>query len=395
VLQIPKKTISVAVYESIADCDAQDWDAVIAASGAEVYISREFLAAIEDAHAGEFRFLYALAYEAGRPVACASFCTFPIDPVLMSDGAVRQIAKAVSKVAPFIRRQKIIMCGPPASVGGNQLAIVPDAPREEVLRALHEAAVSFARREGANFVAFKELLDAECEKLEHLAKLGYGKYPSVPTHKFDRTFSSFDGYCKALRSKHRYTVKKSIKKARAAGLRHERITDPDAIVRLYTPELHRLYEQVVLSAKTRMELLPISFFHALARRMAGKVGLMVFYHEDRIVGYCWNVNDGARHYGLFAGVDRDASPELDLYFNMLYADMEFAFASGAKKVSMGQAADTFKARLGCVQLPLWFYLAPLGPIGALMIRLFSKLMFPTPPPAPVFHAFSGGEGASE
>jgi hypothetical protein len=44
------------------------------------------------------------------------------------------------------------------------------------------------------------------------------------------------------------------------------------MVRIYDENLHRLYEAVVDSSAHRLERLPISFFHALARRMVGRVG---------------------------------------------------------------------------------------------------------------------------
>jgi hypothetical protein len=396
-LKLPDGAPLVATYDSIDELAlteaAGEWDEVVAASrpAGAAFCSRGFLAAIEEAYESELKFLHAIVYDEGRPAACASFCTYPIDPVLLSDGAMKRVAQAIGKVAPFVRTQKIIMGGPPASVGASHLAMVPGAHRERIIKALHETAVAFARREGANFIAFKELTGAESRQFGGAAGLeahGYRRYPSFPTHRFERTFESFDDYCKALRSRHRYGVRKSIKKAKQAGLRHERITDPEEMIRIYTPQLHKLYEAVALSAKNRLEVLPIDFFHGLARRMPGEAGITVMRHGERVVGFCWHLNDGRAHHSLFAGVDYDANPEWDLYFNLLYAEMDYAFQSGAKEFSFGQAAESFKARLGCVQEPLWFYLTPRGPFGSLMLKLFSGLMFPKPPPPPEFHVFS-------
>ena len=393
-LKSPDGSPLVATYDSIDELtqeEAAEWDEVIEASQAGAFCCRGFLAAIEEAYAGELKFLHAIVYDEGQPAACASFCTYPIDPVLLSDGAIKRVAQAFGKIAPFTRTQKIIMGGPPASIGASHLAMMPGARRAAIAKALHETAAAFARREGANFIAFKELTDDECQQFGDLEAHGYRRYPSFPTHRFERVFPSFDDYCKALRSRHRYGVKKTLKKAKQSGLSHERITDPAEMLAIYTPELHKLYEAVALSAKNRLEVLPIEFFHGLAKRMPGEAGLTVMRHGERVVGFCWHLNDGRAHHSLFAGVDYDANPEWDLYFNLLYAEMDYAFRSGAASFSFGQAAESFKARLGCVQVPLSFYLAPLGPFGALALKLFSGLMFPQPPPPPEFHVFGGDE----
>ena len=126
---------------------------------------------------------------------------------------------------------------------------------------------------------------------------------------FSGQFSDLDAYIAALRSRYRQCVRKSLAKSLAAGLRYERLTETSAILRLYGPSLHRLYEAVALSSAHRLELLPISFFHGLTRRLPGRVGLTLVYAGDRVAAFNWNLFHEGVYYFLFAGLDYDPKHE--------------------------------------------------------------------------------------
>ena len=228
-------------------------------------------------------------------------------------------------------RKKVVFCGLPVSVGAKHLAIAPGARHEDVLRTLHEIAVSLARREHAPYIVFKEFPAGDCPKMDFLQQLGYRRFSSPAMNTFGRRFADIDAYVDALRSRYRQCVRKSLDKSRAADLRYERLTDTGAILRLYSPSLHRLYEAVALSSTHRLELLPLSFFHSLARHLPGLVGLTLVYAGDRVAAFNWNLLHGGVYHFLFAGLDYDLNPSLDLYFNLMYAEMDQAFRAAPRR----------------------------------------------------------------
>jgi hypothetical protein len=354
-------------------------------------MSRPFVAAAEEAFAGQARFQHAIVYDSGQPVACGSLCAFTVDLNVLSDGPTRRMTEILGRLVPSAIKKRVILCGLPVSVGAKHLAIAPGAPDAHILRALHQIATSFAKRERAQFILFKEFPEEDCPTMDLLRQFGYQRFASPPMNGFDRRFPSFDAYLAALRSRYRQCVRKSLNKSRAAALRYERLTDTDAILRLYTPSLHRLYEAVALSSDSRLELLPVSFFHALARRMPGQVGLTAVFDGDRVVAFNWNLLDEGSYHFLFAGLDYERNPEMDLYFNVMYAEMDFAFRAGATSLVFGQTADDFKVRLGCTQEGRFFYLAPVGISASLILRFAGDRLFPEPPPAPVHHPFPSSD----
>jgi predicted N-acyltransferase len=376
-----------SIYEKINQCNAHEWDEIVRASLADILMSHGFVAAVEEAFENQARFTHAVLYDDGRAVACGSFCAFPINLDLLAEGFARRLTEILNKQVPSMMRKKIVFCGLPVSVGARQLAIVPGARHEDVLRTMHEIAVSFARREHAPYIVFKEFSDGDSPKMDFLQKLGYQRFSSPAMNTFGRRFADMDSYVAALRSRYRQCVRKSLDKSRSSDLRYERLTDTAAILRLYSPQLHRLYEAVALSSTHRLELLPLSFFHGLARHLSGLVGLTLVYAGDRVVAFNWNlVHEGVYHF-LFAGLDYDLNPSLDLYFNLMYAEMDYAFRAGAESLIFGQTADDFKLRLGCTQEQRFFYIASLGRVSSLILKAAGKLLLPDPPPPPTHHVF--------
>jgi predicted N-acyltransferase len=373
-------------YE-IGQWNADEWDQIVRSSRSGVLMSHGFVAAVEEAFGEQARFAHAVVHDNGRAVACASLCAFPIDLNLLAEGFARRITEILSRQAPSLMRRKVVFCGLPISVGAKHLAIAPDARYEHVLRTIHAAAVALGRREHANYIVFKEFPAEDCPQMDCLQQLGYRRFSSLAMNTFSRRFADMDSYIKSLRSRYRQCVRKSLEKARGANLRYERLTDTSAILGLYDAALHRLYEAVALSSEHRLELLPLSFFHGLARRLPGLVGLTLVRAGERIAGFNWNLFDQGVYHFLFAGLDYSLNPSLDLYFNLMYAEMDYAFRAGAETVVLGQTADDFKLRLGCTQEPRFFYVAALSPVASLILKAAGNLVLPEPPPPPIHHVF--------
>ena len=131
-----------------------------------------------------------------------------------------------------------------------------------------------------------------------------------------------------LKAHYRTNIKRAQRKFAAAGCRLVRLTNLRDIQRVYTPEVHRLYEAVVMNSETRLEVLPHQFFLELARQLPGQLALTVAYRDDRLIGFTWELIDGPVYHFLFMGLDYSQNIETDLYFNLVYKAMDHALPIG-------------------------------------------------------------------
>ncbi len=280
---------------------------------------------------------------------------------------------------PSLTHVKILMCGLPFSAGQSHLAFAPRADRPRILERLDLVMQQLARREGARLIVFKEFGEEERSDMDGLLEQGYVRVDSPPMYELEKPFASFEEYSAALKAHYRTNIKRAQRKFAAAGCRLVRLTSLRDIRRVYTPEVHRLYEAVVMNSETRLEVLPHHFFLEVARQLPGRLALTVAYREEHLIGFTWELVDGPVYHFLFMGVDYSQSSETYLYFNLVYKAMDHAFQSGARVIHVGQTADEFKSLLGCTGNRRYIYGRGVGPTFSWILRQASGLLFPPRP----------------
>jgi len=68
---------------------------------------------------------------------------------------------------------------------------------------------------------------------------------------------------------------------------------------------------------------PSPFSHSLARRLPNLVGDTLFYADDCVADSNWTLFHDVVYHVLFAGLDYDLNPRLDLCFNLMYATRDY------------------------------------------------------------------------
>jgi hypothetical protein len=354
-----------------------------------VFMDPRFLATVERAFQGQARFLHAIVHdERGRPQAWASICSFPVDVATLAGRGLQAAARRTRALLPRLGFLRTLFVGLPVSLGQSHLVIAPDGDAAAVVAALDSALAEIAARERAWLVVWKEFDAAAAGRLDPpLFARGYRRAASPVMHELDARFTDFGDYCAALTSHYRNDVRRSERKFRASGFRVAHLDDPEEIRRVYTAEVHRLYEAVVAHSTVKLETLPREFFQELVRQLPGQVTLTVVRDRERIVAFNWGMMDGRVHHYLFCGLDYAVAHDADLYFNLMYRQLDDALRRRPERIEVGQTADMFKARLGCRPAPRYFYVKPGRLLTRVALRHGFRFLFPERPAAPTYAVF--------
>lgn len=379
---------SCRVYDSMDEVDRDAWDAVRASSN-DLFTDPRFISAIATSMAEDTRCWPVLVEdESGQPKAVTCFSLHRVDGALLTGTWLKREVEWMRRIWDGYLRFLILFCGLPVSDGQRTLCVAPDADREQVCEAIDAAIGEKARQLRVGLIVWKEFGPGDCRWLAPLKERGYLQADSLPMSHFEPRFASFEEYLASRNSKARYNIRRSTRKLHEAGLRVVRMRGDDGFDRLYTDEVHKLYEAVVEHSDSRLERLPAEFFREIARRFGKDAQFTVIYKGERIVAFSCNLADKQQFHMLFMGIDYALNRKYDLYFNVLYDGLDCALRARVADICVGQNSPFFKARLGCYQQPRAFFIKGRG-LLRLPLRAFARLLFPPMEVLPPPQAFPG------
>lgn len=371
---------TIEVWNSIDEIDRAAWDSL--RGSPDLFMDVRLLRVVETSMARDASFRYVLFRDgSGRPAASACLCVYAVDGTLLADeGIARRAACALKRISTKLVTYKILFCGMPFSGGQSHLRFAPGADHATIIELLDGLMRSLAREAGAKCIVFKEFEQHELAALETVERLGYQRADSLPMNQLRLEHATYDAYLAGLHNRKRYEIRKSLKKLADGGVRLHTTSDVAEIERLYSPEVHQMYEAVVGKATTKLERLPREFFLEMARQLPENSEFCFLMKDEQVLGFGLCLFAGGWYHPLFMGVAYDRNRDFDLYFNIMYRAVADALRHGTRELTLGQDSDEFKrSKLGSFQTPRYFHIKGVGFVMETAIRLLSKQLFPPRP----------------
>jgi predicted N-acyltransferase len=382
------------VFNSIDDVDLDAWRRVCAESGASVFMDPRFIAAVETGMK-DCRFWYVIVDgDDSQPVACACLTATMIDLLDFTDPRLAWVIRHGPKMLSRFRHLKVLFCSLPGSPGEKSIAFASKAASPQVLAALDDVMDRLAAANGSDVIIYKEFTADDLDPMQPLLVHGFRRIEIPPMHCLEPSFESFAQYCAALRANYRMQITRSTKKLRNSGIEQVVFTEPQDILRVYTPDVHAMYCEMVGKSDLKVEVLPIEYYRQLTLRLAGQIELVTLARDSKIIGFGWCLRDTTTYHMMYAGLNYELNREFDLYFNLMFAGFDRALRSRATKINVGQTATVFKARMGCHSEPRHVYMKGVGPLMSRLFYYGANLMVikkPSNPPSDIFKR-EGGEG---
>ena len=345
-----------AIADSIHLLNDQAWDQAAAHAG--VFLSRQYLAALEPVLPANMSARYALIYDRidahnSRPIAAVYMQI--IDLVLAEARAGAKIAGSGKWLEPISHRvagnarQRVLVCGNFLTYGLHGVAFAPDVDAKAVWHGVAEVLYRVRQSEKlvgkTHFMLIKDLHAPFTADAKYLEKLSYRYVETEPNMvlTLDPAWKTYEDYLASLASKYRANIRNGVlKPIEEAGCVVERLADLAPV----QSEIHALYEAVQQNANFRPYLLQPEYFPALRRAMGNRFRCSVLRREGRMLGFLMTVADGDTAIAYHIGFDREAARTLPVYLRLLHAGIADALAMGCKRVSFGRTALEPKAALG-------------------------------------------------
>ena len=302
--------------------------------------------------APEARFYNVVVRDAnGTPAAAAFLSSYAIDGLLLAPERWKKVVTRLRWLWPSFLKVQVLFCGCPVSTGESHLRITAGADPHAVLRQLDRLLIRLAQTEGAQFIAFKEFSPEQSVQTDSLPSLGYVRADSLPMNGFPAP-SAISIRCALVpfRSRYRNQLLRSRKKFQRSGLRVVHCRGSMGVAAARTPKRCIAFTCAVLNrAEVKLECLPRRILpRAGAPGSTEDAAFTLIYQDQRIVAFMCGVFHQDAYLNLFCGFDYELNDETDLYFNLMYEDLDYALRQQVNPFTSARRANDFKSSPGVV-----------------------------------------------
>ena len=335
--------VTIKVLQSIADADAERWDAC--AGDGNPFVSHAFLKALEESQAasGESGWLpqHVAVEKSGRLIGAAPcyLKSHSYGDYVFDWGWAEAYQRAGGRYYP-----KLQVSVPFSPVTGSRLLVAPGQQGPGTRRLLAAGLLELAKQSEVS--SLHVTFPSESEWRE-LGEMGLLLRQGQQFHWINQGFGTFDDFLASLNSRKRKMIRKERKAANAEveirtlsgdDVRPEHI---DAFYRFYLNTVDRKWAHAYLNR---------DFFHLLRERMADRIVLVMAKHDGDHVAGALNLRGADALYGRNWGCAAHYSM---LYFEAcFYRAIEYAIEHRLSKVEAG-AQGPHKISRGYLPAPTY------------------------------------------
>lgn len=382
--------LSFAFADRLEFLNPEHWDR--AAAFGSVFLSRDYLRALEAGGLSGATMRYGVIYRSQTPVACFATQTLDIsgdqlvrsvDQLSDEDRSQLSIKRLTRKALERVHR-RVTVCGNLVSWGMDGIAIDPDEPAAEIWKGLCEGLYRLRRANKlygqTDYVIVKDLPQSVKADGSAFSIHGYRAVETEPNMvlTIDPTWKNLADYQASLNKKYRKAVRsveQTLEKAGVTLSRLENLADR-------RDELHAMYKAVVARADVRLAELSADYLPGLQANLgADRFATLALQSTDgKLLGYVTVIRDRETAIGYYLGIDYGANEELPIYHRLLFAVIEQALEWKCSRISFGRTALEAKSRLGCHPEPSFVWVRHRVPLLNLVVKQLLKAVPHAEPP---------------
>jgi predicted N-acyltransferase len=345
------------IKKTIADISLPDWKSI--ETGLNIYLTPEYLAAIELSLANELDFRYCIIYKKDIPVALAVIVNVPFYIKPQVESALhKHLIKLVKSHLKILKGTSIATCGSPFACGQNGLIFSDKISADEaytlVAKTFSEINEQAPFHQKPDLFLVKECWPNSLQDSNKLDDFGFRDFmiDDNMVVQISKEWKSFDDYLNCMITKFRTKAKSAYKKSAALIVKDLTHTD----INKYADELTELYTQVVDKSEFSFGILNHQSFSLLKKNLGKSFLVKGYFLEEKLVGFSTafvfnNIMDAN-----YVGIDYSKNQALSIYPRMLYDFVDEAIQAGCTELRLGRTAEEIKSTVGAIPVNMTLYL---------------------------------------
>lgn len=368
--------LSYRFYDSIYAVNDKHWNEI----NNNIYLSINYLGALESALKFQLKFKYIQFYKNNKPVAIASV----------------QLVKFIDKGSPYQEqlciltnhiKNKLIqslevglmVCGNVFCCGENGFIYSNELTNEEAYIGLNNALKELRKQEESTWkssvILLKEFWPDNFNKSDQLKKDDFRDFMIDVNMilQIHPSWNNLDDYLMSMTTKFRTKAKSVIKKS--ADIVQRNLTDEEILI--HQNRIEELYRNVLDKSDYSLGELNGQAFVNFKRELKTQFIVTGYFLENKLIGFSsafWfnNVLDAN-----YVGIDYDYNIEYALYQRMLYDLVAVAIQKKTTEVRFGRTAEEIKSCLGAVPTDMKLYVKHKNSVKNKLIKPILKTITPS------------------
>ncbi|MBI4977476.1 MAG: hypothetical protein HZC28_08345 [Spirochaetes bacterium] len=364
---------TMTLHERIGDVPHDVWNGCNRKH--DVFLSTEYLAAVEETPPHNMRFRYAVFSDASGPAGIAYYQLVTVNPN-MHQPAVFQYQRKKQSVADKVHEAmagaasvRFLFCGNAMLSGEHGYSFAEGVSGALALTAVVEAAYRIRSSSDVpvNVTIVKDFYDRTAHDGDMLRQYGFYSFDAGPNMAVpvDPAWNTFDDYVKCMKPKYRRRVNGVIAKGRCM---ERRTLDLEALT-ARQDVLHALYGDVADKARFRLFTLPPAYFTALKKHLGDRFVCDIYTHENSVLGFTTRIINGDETEGYAHGLDYEQNKTYELYQNILLDDIRAGISSRIARINTGRTSAAMKSSFGAVPDEMKCYIRFSGRISNQVLKL--------------------------
>lgn len=348
---------SYRVFDAIEAIDSSIWK--LLTQEASIYLSYEYLKALEKGMQNEMAFKYLIFYDKVQtPIVCAVLQVVGFKPAaLLQKRVPKALANKVHYVLPEDRILKLMICGNLFACGETGFTQRSSIDRKDAL-AMVSAAIAdmYTEKKQAtkiSFALFKEFWPASIPISDALKKEAFKDfYIDVNmVVSIAPEWKGFEDYLDAMNTKYRTRAKNVLKKSENVQKKDFSVED----IQMRLEEIDALHEQVLARVDYNLGVLDAETFVHFKNSLGKKFVFTGYFLEDRLIGFSTAFISKTFVDANFIGIDYDYLKKYKLYQRILYDYVALAIHSRTNSLRLGRTAETIKSGVGAKPVAMKLY----------------------------------------
>lgn len=372
-----------SIFDSIEFVSTEVWDKVNC--GKDIFLSSDYLKALEKAAPKNMTFKYSILYEENTPAAIAYFQILTLDnslhESLIADG-LKNKEKLYDKIHSKVRKNislKMLVCGNALLSGEHGFAAIPGMNQSKLSKGISEVIEKIRYTEKicgkVDVILIKDFYANKKYNNNVFTDAGYYDYSAGPNMAVPirENWKSFNDYLMDMKTKYRKRITSAVKKGEymiRKSLTYDEIGKNKA-------ELYRLYLQVADKAKLRLFVLNPDMLLELKRFLKNKFVLDAYYVDDKIVAYTTRIFNEDVIEGYSHGLDYVLNKKYEIYQNILIDDIKEGIKNKSKKINLGRTSIGMKSSIGAVPEDMKFFVQSKVAVPNILIKKISYFLKPS------------------